>query len=47
VKDHEDRKYIIMFYDKLEPVLEVLDQFGATPAEAIAEVTPQFNVVSG
>jgi cyanophycin synthetase len=34
---------IVVFYDKLEPVLEVLARYGAVPAESIGEVAPQLS----
>ncbi|HLL16236.1 MAG TPA: cyanophycin synthetase [Pyrinomonadaceae bacterium] len=37
---------IVVFYDKLEPVLEVLARHGAVPAESIGEIAPQLSVAT-
>jgi cyanophycin synthetase len=37
---------IVVFYDKLEPVLEVLARHGAVPATSIGEIVPQFSVAT-
>jgi cyanophycin synthetase len=37
---------IVVFYDKLEPVLEVLARHGAVPASSIGEVAPQRSVAT-
>jgi len=37
---------IVVFYDKLEPVLEVLAQHGAVPAASIGEIAPQRSVAT-
>lgn len=38
---------IVIFYDQLEPVLEVLAQHGAVPATSIGELAPQFSMATG
>jgi cyanophycin synthetase len=37
---------IVVFYDKLEPILEVLARHGAVPATSLGEFAPQFSVAS-
>ena len=37
---------IVVFYDKLEPVLDVLARHGAVPASSIGEIAPQFSVAT-
>ncbi|MDQ1591127.1 MAG: cyanophycin synthetase [Pyrinomonadaceae bacterium] len=37
----------VIFYDQLEPVLEVLAQRGAVPAVGIGEFAPQFSMATG
>jgi cyanophycin synthetase len=37
---------IVVFYDKLEPVLEVLARHGAVPATSIGEIAPQRSVAT-
>jgi hypothetical protein len=34
---------IVVFYDKLEPILEVLARHGAVPAASIGEIEPQLS----
>jgi cyanophycin synthetase len=38
---------IVIFYDQLEPILEVLAQHGAIPAVGIGELAPQFSMATG
>jgi cyanophycin synthetase len=37
---------IVVFYDKLEPVLEVLARHGAVPAASIGEIAPQLSAAT-
>jgi cyanophycin synthetase len=38
---------VVIFYDQLEPVLEVLARHGAVPAVSIGELAPQFSMATG
>lgn len=37
----------VIFYDQLEPILEVLARHGAIPATGIGELAPQFSMATG
>jgi hypothetical protein len=37
---------VVVFYDKLEPVLDVLARHGAVPASSIGEIAPQLSVAT-
>jgi cyanophycin synthetase len=37
----------VIFYDQLEPVIEVLERFGAVPATSIGELAPQLSMATG
>jgi cyanophycin synthetase len=41
----EDRQVVVVFYDKLEPVLEVLREFGAASATSVTEDVPRASPV--
>ncbi|HEX8709299.1 MAG TPA: cyanophycin synthetase [Pyrinomonadaceae bacterium] len=47
LKEMKQGDVIIIFYDKLEPVLEVLAGEGAVPATSIGEIAPQLSAVTG
>jgi cyanophycin synthetase len=38
----KDGEVIVVFYEKLEPILEVLKQFGAVPVTGVGELVPRF-----
>lgn len=38
---------IVIFYDQLEPVLEVLARYEAVPVASIGELAPQFRMATG
>jgi cyanophycin synthetase len=41
----EDKQVVVVFYDKLEPVLEVLREFGAAPVSSVTEDAPSTSPV--
>jgi cyanophycin synthetase len=44
LKEMKPDDVIVVFYDQLEPVLEVLERHGAVPATSIRGLAPQFSV---
>jgi cyanophycin synthetase len=47
LNEMKDGDVIVIFYDQLEPVLEVLARHGAVPATSIGELAPQFSMATG
>jgi cyanophycin synthetase len=47
LKEMTHADVIVIFYDQLEPVLEVLARHGAVPATSIGELAPQFSMATG
>ncbi|HEY9402129.1 MAG TPA: cyanophycin synthetase [Pyrinomonadaceae bacterium] len=46
LREMREGDVVVVFYDKLEPVLEVLARHGAVPAESIGEIVPQLSVAT-
>jgi len=42
LSETKDGEVIVVFYEKLEPILEVLKQFGAVPVMGAGELVPRF-----
>jgi cyanophycin synthetase len=46
LKEMKHGDVIVIFYDQLEPVLDVLARHGAVPATSIGELAPQFSMAT-
>jgi cyanophycin synthetase len=47
VRRMTEGEIVVVFYDKLDPVLELLKQYDAMPVPSLREISPQVSVASG